>query len=106
MRVLLDENLPLDLAKALPGHNVTTVQALGWAGLPNGELLSRAAGTTDAFVTMDANLEFQQRLEGRPFGVLVIHAPSNRLADLLPLVGAILANLAELGPSTVRHVRR
>ena len=29
MRVLLDENLPLDLAKSLPGHEVTTVHALG-----------------------------------------------------------------------------
>jgi hypothetical protein len=29
VRVLLDENLPLDLAKSLPGHEVTTVHALG-----------------------------------------------------------------------------
>lgn len=64
MRVLLDENLPLDVAKSLPGHEVTTVHALGWDGLQNGALLDRAAGRC-AFVTMDANLKFQQRLQGR-----------------------------------------
>ena len=89
MRVLLDENLPLDLAKSLPGHEVTTVHALGWDGIKNGALLDQAAGRIDAFVTMDANLQFQQRLRGRPFGVVVIHARSNRLADLLPLAGAV-----------------
>jgi hypothetical protein len=30
---------------------------------------------------MDSNLQFQQRLEGLPFGVIVIHARSNRMAE-------------------------
>jgi len=68
--VLLDENLPRDLA--------------------------RAAGHVDAFITMDTNLEFQQRLAGRPFGVVVIHARSNRVADLLPLADLVLAALADI----------
>jgi hypothetical protein len=53
---------------------------------------------------MDANLEFQQRLQGRPFGVVVIHAKSNRLADLLPLAGAVLSALENLSAEAVRHV--
>lgn len=104
MRVLLDENLPRDLALVLAGHEVVTVQALGWPGLKNGELLRRAAGRVDAFVTMDSNLEFQQRLEGFTFGTVVIHARSNRVADLLPLTNLVLAALADLPPGTVRHV--
>jgi hypothetical protein len=36
VRVLLDENLPHDLAQALPEHEVVTVQGLGWSGLKNG----------------------------------------------------------------------
>ena len=104
MRVLLDENLPADLVRALPGHDVVTVHGLGWSGLKNGELLGRAAGRVDAFITMDTNLEYQQRLGGLSFGVVVIHARSNRVADLLPVAELVLTALDGLGPGTVRHV--
>jgi len=53
VRVLLDENLPHDLAQALAEHEVVTVQGLGWSGLENGELLRRADGHIDAFVTAE-----------------------------------------------------
>jgi predicted nuclease of predicted toxin-antitoxin system len=36
MRVLLDEQLPLDLAPEFQGHDVSTVHAEGWDGLKNG----------------------------------------------------------------------
>ena len=62
MRVLLDENLPVDLAAELVGHQVTTVSGLGWQGIKNGELLQRAQGTFEVLVTMDRNLEFQQNI--------------------------------------------
>ena len=104
MRVLLDENLPHDLAQALAEHEVVTVQGLGWSGLKNRELLRRAAGQMDAFITMDSNLQFQQRLEGLSFGVVVIHARSNRMADLLPIIEFVLVALAGLLPGAVRHV--
>lgn len=104
MRVLLDENLPHDLAACLLGHSVLTVQGLGWAGLTNGELLRRASGAVDGFITMDSNLQFQQRLEVLTFGVLVLHARSSRMADLLPLVDPVLAALSELTPGEIRHV--
>lgn len=104
MRVLLDENLPRDLGPLLGGHTVLTVQGLGWAGVKNGELLSRSAGAIDAFITMDSNLLFQQRLEGLPFGVVIVHAGSNRVADLLPMVNLVLATLSDLTPGQIRHV--
>jgi hypothetical protein len=53
VRVLLDENLPHDLIAELIGHDVVTVQGLGWAGVKNGDLLRRAAGQIDAFVTIE-----------------------------------------------------
>lgn len=71
MRVLLDENLPHDLISALAGHYVSTVQGMGWAGVENGALLSRAGGQTDAFVTMDRKLEREQDLAVLPFGVVL-----------------------------------
>ena len=69
MRVLLDEQLPRQLASRLTGHDVVTVQQQGWAGVTNGELLRRAAEQGfEALVTADQNLEFQQSLEPLPLG--------------------------------------
>ena len=104
MRVLLDENLPRDLVDALSGYDVLTVQALGWAGVKNGELLRRASDRIDAFLTMDRNLEHQQIVTTLSFGVIVIRARSNRVADLLPLVPGVIAALAAVQAGKVQHV--
>jgi len=44
MRILLDENFPVDFAKMLTGYEIVTVYSLGWSGIENGELLRRAHG--------------------------------------------------------------
>ena len=94
MRVLLDEQLPVDLARLLHGHDVQTVVGRGWSGVKNGDLLRLMAGDYDAFVTMDRNLEFQQNMSVLPFGVVLVRAPSNRMLHLRPPVPAILAAVA------------
>ena len=104
MRVLLDENRPHDLTERLVGLDVMTVQGVGWAGVKNGELLRRASGQVDAFVTMDRNLRHQQNLAALPFGVVLIAAPSNRIQDILPLIGALVAALAKIRPGQLEHV--
>ena len=104
MRVLLDENLPHDLAGALVGHAVSTVQSLGWAGTRNGELLKRAGTVCDVFISMDGNIERQQNLAGLSFGVVVIEAPSNRMADLLPVVPELLHAIDAVRSGQVRRV--
>ena len=104
MRVLLDENLPHDLIEALAGHVVSTVQGIGWAGVANGELLRRAASHTDAFLTMDRRLKDQQNLSILAFGVVLVVARSNRVADLLPLVPDILAALSRIQPGRLEQV--
>ena len=103
MRVLLDENLPHDLISELAGHEVLTVQGLGWAGIKNGELLRRAAGQVDAFVTMDRKLELEHDLSVLSFGVVVIRARSNRVQDLQPLVGAVREALGRVEPGKVER---
>lgn len=104
MRVLLDENLPHDLIAALTGHEVSTVQGLGWAGVENGELPNRASGYTDAFITMDRKLERQQNLAVLPFGVVLVVAQSNRVQDLLPLVPDVLEALSRSRPGRLEQV--
>ena len=74
----------------LVGHAVETVAGRGWAGVRNGDLLARASGCFDAFLTMDRLLPSQQRIAQLPFGVILILAPSSRLAHLQPLVPEIL----------------
>jgi hypothetical protein len=80
VRVLLDECLPAGLRRDLSGHDVTTVQRMGWAGTKNGALLPLAAGAGfAALVTVDWGIEFQQRVAALPFGVIALRARSNEL---------------------------
>lgn len=104
MRVLLDENLPHDLTKVLTGRTVSTVQGLGWAGTKNGALLKRAGGECDVFVTMDSNIEYQHSVSALSFGIVVIGAASNRMADLLPVVAALLRAIDAVRPGESLHV--
>jgi predicted nuclease of predicted toxin-antitoxin system len=104
VRILLDENLPADLAAELAGHEVATVTRLGWQGIKNRELLRRAQGRFDVLVTMDRNLEFQQNIAGFEVTILVLLAPSNRMVHLRPLVPAILTTLKTVRPGELRRV--
>jgi len=104
VRVLLDENIPIDFAVELTGHEKDTVVGLGWAGIANGKLLARASRGYHAFVTMDRNIEYQQNVPALPFGVIVVRAPSHRLIHLRPLAPAILDALIGLSPGQLRHV--
>lgn len=105
MRVLLDEQLPRQLAGYLVGHEVRTVQQQLWAGLKNGALLAaaEAAGFT-VLVTGDQNLQFQQNLATRRMGTVVLCAPSNALEDLLPLVPDTLSAIGKVEPGQVIQI--
>ncbi len=104
MRVLLDEQLPVDLASELRGHAVETVVGRGWAGITNGELLSRVRGQYDVLITMDRGIEFQQPISTLPFGIVIVRAASNRMQHLRPLVSAILTAIAAAKPGRVARV--
>jgi hypothetical protein len=65
---------------ALPGHEVTTTQRMGWAGLGNGDLLNVAeqAGF-EVLVVADKNLRYQQNLSARRIAILELwtnHRPT------------------------------
>lgn len=100
MRILLDESLPRRLREELTGHSVKTVAEMGWSSVENGELLGRAAGHFDVFVTADQNLQFQQNLSALPLAVAVLAARTNKLEALRPLLPELLARLATLQPRT------
>ena len=75
MRVLFDEDVPGKLAAHLPGHEIHTVVSMQWGGIKNGELLKLIERERfDISLTGDKNMDKQQRLEGRPFAVLIMSA--------------------------------
>lgn len=101
MRILLDECLPRQLRRDLAAHEVRTVQELGWAGTRNGALLRRAAAEGFVvFVTVDGGIEFQQRVADLSLGIIALTAPSNDVADLRPLMPAVLVALQTLRTGT------
>ncbi len=88
MRVLLDECVPVQVARALPGHAVESITGLGWTGVANGELLARAeAAGFEVFVVADKNLRYQQNLQGRRIAIVELwtnHRPTlERHFDLI-----------------------
>jgi Domain of unknown function (DUF5615) len=93
MKLLLDECIDRKFSKEFTDYEVKTVPQMGWAGVKNGQLLTLAQAEFDVFITVDRNLSFQQNLPQFDIAVIVLQAPSNRLADLKPLVPLILAIL-------------
>jgi hypothetical protein len=105
MHVLLDEQLPRRLARALTDHEARTAQQLGWSGLSNGALLQRASDAGfDVLLTADQNLQYQQNVGRYQIGVIVLGARSTKIEDLLPLVPAILDSLTRVQPGQVLRV--
>ena len=104
MRVLLDEQVPRDLAVELTGHEVHTVGQEGWKGLENGELLVRASGKFEALISMDRNMPAQQDIHRYRIGLVLVRAVSNRIEALRPLIPAIQTALASVRPGEVTRV--
>jgi len=70
MRILLDECVPWPMHRLLTNHFCTSVQARSWSGIRNSELLQRAEGDFDLFITSDQNIRYQQNLSGSPIAIL------------------------------------
>jgi hypothetical protein len=93
VKIFLDECIDWRLSRDLVGHEVKTARQMGWTTIKNGELLALASEQFDAFLTVDRNLSFQQNLSSFHIAVIVLCAPSNRLADLKPLIPEVLEEI-------------
>ena len=105
MRILLDHCVDRRLARSFPSHQVKTAAQMGWFRLRNGKLLSTGAGQFDVMLTVDQNLRHQQNLATLPLAVVVMVAPTIKLADLLPFVPGVEDVLKILKPCTLVEVR-
>lgn len=92
-------------ASSSPGHDVKTVAESGWAGVKNGELLRLAAQRFDVLLTVDRNLEYQQNFLGAAVAVIVMHAPSNDIVALQPLMPRVLEAIPTAVRGKVTNIR-
>ena len=106
MNVLLDECVDARLAAHISGFTVRTVHDEGWSGITNGALLAQAQEKFDVFLTVDRNLSFQQHLPKFKLAVVLIHATSNRLEDLIALVDQLEEAIPRASRGAVTHVGR
>jgi hypothetical protein len=95
MRVLLDESIPKKLGFLLGGHHVRTVQAMGFGGLVNGQLLKAASPDFDVLVSGDQNMVYQQNPQTLPMSVIVLVAKNNKLESFVPLIPELLRTIEQ-----------
>ena len=104
MRILLDESVPRALGFLIQGHFVRTVQAAGFAGLLNGELLAAMKSAEfDALITFDQNLPYQQN-SNLAVAVIVLVAPNNRVETALKFAPLVLNALVDLNSGQLLKV--
>lgn len=78
---------------------------IGWAGIQNGELLSKAiAAGFDVLVTMDGNMVHQQNIGRHAIAIVALRAKSNRFDDTSSLMGELLAILPAAKPGTLMFI--
>ena len=105
-RLLIDENIPRQLAPLFhDAFQVTLVYDSPWAGAKNGELVRAITGNVDILLTCDQSIRYQQNLSALSFGIVVLAGRSNRLDDLLPLVGTARLALERVRAGEVVEVR-
>lgn len=107
MRILLDECVDDRLRHLFGDHKCQSAHYAGLAGLKNGALLSAAelAGF-EVIITTDQEISHQQNLRLRRISIVVLCGPTNRLADLKPLVPDALRSIDAIRPGQLVAIHR
>lgn len=94
MRLLLDENFPVDLVQEFVGHECAHVVSMGWQGTKNGALLAKAeeAGF-HVLITLDTGIPKQNDMGSRQLAVYVLQPEGQGPSAVRALVGDVLAAL-------------
>jgi len=102
MRVLLDENFPVELVGDFVGHECTHVATIGWKGTKNGRLLNEAeqAGF-DVLLTFDSGIPKDHDITKRKIAVYVVKPEGQGPSATRALVGEILIALGSCRPGQV-----
>lgn len=105
MKILLDECVDQRLRLLFAEHECQTAAFARLAGLRNGVLLAAAeAAAFEILITTDQEIPYQQNLDGLRISILILCAPTNRLADLQQLVPAALLALNSIQSGQVIRI--
>jgi predicted nuclease of predicted toxin-antitoxin system len=102
MKILLDECVPWPMHRLLTNHTCTSVRAQGWSGIRNGDLLQRAEGEFDLFITSDQNIRYQQNLAGRVIAILELS--TNDLRRIQAAASLIAAAITDIEPAEFKQL--
>ena len=95
MKILLNVCTPVQVRKALTGHEVRTAVKMGWGELENGALILAAESAGfEVFIICDKNMRYQQSLTSRRLAILELwtnHRPT--LETHWPLIAATVASM-------------
>lgn len=96
MKILFDECMPQPLRERMVEFEISTAQEMGWGRVKNGELLKRAEGVFDVFLTADQQLKYQQNLKGGKLAMLILS--TNRWPKVKAKTTEIIAAIQSLRP--------
>jgi len=96
MKILLDECVPWPMHKLLASHSCTSVQAEGWSGIRNSELLKKAEADFDLLITADQNVLYQQNLSASAISILELS--TNDLRRIMAASASIQMAVEEIPP--------
>jgi len=95
-KVLLDENMPMDVKNLFPNCRVIHIDESPWKGYENGKLLKILKEEKfDTWISADKNISHQQNLKNLPCGLIFV--PMD-LAEILPLLPKIRYLIHSLTP--------
>lgn len=87
MKILFDECVPWPMHRFLASNFCISVQAQGWSGIRNSELLKRAEDEFDLLITADQNILYQQNLAGATISILELSTNDlRRIVSAAPLI--------------------
>ena len=96
MKILLDECVTKKLKPLLPGFDVFTVSDMGWNGLKNGRLLSRAEENGfDILLTIDKNIDSQQNIARYRIALVILDVEKSNLKFFEPIIPLFISGIQD-----------
>ncbi len=92
MKVLLDENIPVEIKKEfnISDISVLSVKDMNWHGIKNGTLLREMVNESfDVLIRMDKNIANQQNISKINLMILILKAHDNKIQTLKPLISKV-----------------
>jgi len=105
MKIVVDECLPKRLIHVFSEHEAWTVPQIGLAGTKDSKLLDELdTRRIDVFITIDGNIEYQQKFSNRTFGTVIIRSVTNRYDSLLHLEKELLEAVKAINAGNIMHI--